>query len=134
MGFLDCFAYRSAKQRKYDSDHYLKWAFPYGEAQKMKITNLLNELTDEKTSIALSAYLIGKEAAIGDWQSDKHDLSLSDAINPIQKVLQNKRINLISIFLAMIEVDYTIDEELNYPSKEIILERAKLIAQEIEGI
>lgn len=135
MGFLDCFTYKSTKRRKYDSNQYIKWAFPYGDDQKERIESLLKELTNEKPQIALSTYLIGKEAAIGDWQDASEGIkkmSLHLAVKPIKRVLQTKNEDDVSIYLALIEADFHIDESLNYPSVETIEKRAKEIIEELK--
>ena len=131
MGLLESFSYKSPKERQYESNQYLKWAFPYGDNQKAIIENLLKELTDEKLNIALSVYLIGKQAAIGDWRDDKDKLLLEEAISPIQRILQSKNKNIVAIYLALIEADFNVDETLNYPDVVTIKKRAEEIVQEL---
>ena len=55
------FTFKSAKQREREQREYARWAFPYGEAQKEKLTQLIRELLPkEDIRAALSVFLMGR--------------------------------------------------------------------------
>ena len=77
MGSIaDWFTFKSAKQRARDERNFARWAFPYGEAQKEKIIQLIRELMPkEDPKAALSVFLMGRQAYRGSFRDDPEDLA-----------------------------------------------------------
>lgn len=126
MGLLQWFAYRSPRKQKRDSRKYDAWAFPYGDVQQEIIEKLLKGLfPKESPRIAMARYLIGREGYIGDFEEEAEDREGITQENCRLRAglrLRNQMNGMVGEdlgrYLALIEADAQIDEDLNYPSLE----------------
>ena len=126
MGLLQWFAYRSPRKQKRDSRKYDAWAFPYGDAQRKIIQELLKDLfPKEAPRIAMTRYLIGREGYIGDFEEEAEDreaFTREDCLLQAGLRLRNQMNGAvdeeIGRYLALIEADAQIGEDLNYPSAD----------------
>lgn len=126
MGLLQWFAYRSPRKQKRDSRKYDAWAFPYGDAQRKIIQELLKDLfPKEAPRIAMARYLIGREGYIGDFEEEAEDreaFTREDCLLQAGLRLRNQMNGAvdeeIGRYLALIEADAQIGEDLNYPSAD----------------
>ena len=134
MGSIaDLFLFKSAKQRAKEEKLFARWAFPYGEVQREKITQIIRELMpkeDIKSGIAL--FLIGRQAYGGAYDDDPEDLAErqeSDKLEALDRQLENhlfgKYRKLLPYYKALILADAKVDETLNYPSVEELRQSAE---------
>lgn len=130
MSILNWFTYRSPKQRKKDSERYLKWAFPYGERQREIVVSLLGELIKDEPRLTMASYLIARQEVIGDWEevlegnSSCSEEGLIKGSIALKNTLQKNWERDAALYLAVIEADFNAGEELNYPDAETLRNRA----------
>ena len=139
MGSIaDWFTFKTAKQRARDERNYARWAFPYGEPQKEKLTQLIRELLPkEDPKAALSVFLMGREAYRGSFRDDPEDLAERTQQNKMKALdatlasqLFGRYKKFIPYYKALILSDLEVDETLNYPSVEELRHRAEELMKE----
>ncbi len=127
------FTFKSAKQRAREEKQFARWAFPYGEAQKEKVLELICQLLPkEDPKAAMAVFLMGREALRGSFKDDPEDLAerteknKMDALDrALQTQLFGRYKKFIPYYKALILADETVDETLNYPSAEELRRRAE---------
>ena len=134
MGSIaDWFTFKTAKQRARDERNFARWAFPYGEAQKDKILQLIKELMPkEDPKAALSVFLMGRQAYRGSFRDDPEDLAertAQDQMNALDATLKNQLFGrykkFIPYYKVLVLADLSVDETLNYPSVEELRRQAE---------
>lgn len=136
MALLDIFSYKNSKERQREYLEYLQEVFPFGDAQKEKITILLkNLLPKEFAEIALFNYLTIKYETSKYFDKSKNQIT-DEGLMKCCKLLKNtigkNSKNSKAIYIALAEADLNIDNNLNYPDIDILLSRANKI-KEIVG-
>ena len=138
MGSIaDWFTFKSAKQRARDERNFARWAFPYGEAQKEKIIQVIRELMPkEDPKAALSVFLMGRQAYRGSFRDDPEDLAertKQDQMDALDAVLANQLFGrykkFIPYYKVLVLADLEVDETLNYPSAEELCRRVEEMMQ-----
>ncbi|MBQ5866876.1 MAG: hypothetical protein IIW56_09405 [Oscillospiraceae bacterium] len=134
MGSIaDWFTFKSAKQRARDERNFARWAFPYGEAQKEKIIQLIRELMPkEDPKAALSVFLMGRQAYRGSFRDDPEDLAertKQDQMDALDAILANQLFGrykkFIPYYKVLVLADLEVDETLNYPSADELRRRVE---------
>ena len=133
MGIMDLFTIKSPEEEAEDSRRYDRWAFPYGEAQKEAVKELLRQLLPkEDLRTALAVYLIGREGYRGSYQKEERtdlrsrEQRLQDANRALRRQLVGGRLRkLLPTYMAVILADLEVDEQLQYPSTEELRRRAQ---------
>ena len=134
MGSIaDWFTFKTAKQRAREEKQFARWAFPYGDAQKEKISQIIKELLPkEDPKAALSVFLMGREAYRGSFRDDPEDLAertQENQMKALDQILTNQLFGrykkFIPYYKALILADLDVDETLNYPSVEELRRRAE---------
>lgn len=134
MGSIaDWFTFKSAKQRARDERNFARWAFPYGEAQKEKIVQLIRELMPkEDPKAALSVFLMGRQAYRGSFRDDPEDLAertRQDQMDALDAILANQLFGrykkFIPYYKVLVLADLEVDETLNYPSADELRRRVE---------
>ena len=134
MGSIaDWFTFKSAKQRARDERNFARWAFPYGEAQKEKIIQLIRELMPkEDPKAALSVFLMGRQAYRGSFRDDPEDLAertKQDQMDALDAILANQLFGrykkFIPYYKVLVLADLEVDETLNYPSADELCRRVE---------
>ena len=134
MGSIaDWFTCKSAKQRARDERNFARWAFPYGEAQKEKIIQLIRELMPkEDPKAALSVFLMGRQAYRGSFRDDPEDLAertRQDQMDALDAILANQLFGrykkFIPYYKVLVLADLEVDETLNYPSADELRRRVE---------
>ena len=133
MGFSEWFTFKSAKQRAREEKQFAKWAFPYGDAQKEKVLDIICQLLPkEDPKAAMAVFLMGREALRGSFKDDPEDLAerteqnKMDALDHILGLqLFGRYKKFIPYYKALILADLEVDESLNYPSVEELRRRAE---------
>ena len=134
MGSIaDWFTFKTAKQRAREEKQFARWAFPYGDAQKEKILQIIKELLPkEDPKAALSVFLMGREAYRGSLRDDPEDLAertQENQMKALDQILTNQLFGrykkFIPYYKALILADLDVDETLNYPSVEELRRRAE---------
>ena len=118
LGEFKLFQFKSKKQREKEEREYAAWAFPYGEMQREKLTELYLALNPkESAQLGLASFLTCKEL---------YESTLEDSETPEEAA--NKMINIIGSYgnlirsqempmlLALVLTDAEIDEKCEYPS------------------
>lgn len=117
-GFLGSL-FQSKEEREKSYKEYSKKIFPYGEAQKQKILEILVDLLNEKDSnYFLMHYVLIKEAMI---DSEVRDYK-SIAARVEKKRLVKLTPELKECIRILMEKDLIIDESLEYPTIEELKE------------
>ena len=134
MGSIaDWFTFKTAQQRQRDERNFARWAFPYGDAQREKITQLIRELMPkEDPKAALSVFLMGREAYRGSFRDDPEDLAErteDGKMKALDAVLANQLFGrykkFIPYYKVLVLADLEVDEKLEYPSAEELRRRAE---------
>ena len=136
-GIADWFTFKSAKQRAREEKQFARWAFPYGDAQKEKVLELIRQLLPkEDPKAALAVFLMGREALRGSFKDDPEDLAErteEDKMAALDLILERQLFGQYRKFLpyykALILADLDVDETLNYPSVEELRRRAEEMIQ-----
>ena len=134
MGSIsEWFTFKSAKQRAREEKQFARWAFPYGEAQREKVQELIRQLLPkEDPKAALAVFLLGREALRGSFQDDPEDLaerSEQSKMAALDRTLENQLFGryrkFIPYYKVLVLADLEVDETLNYPSAEELRRRAE---------
>lgn len=134
MGSLmDMFMFKSAKQRAKEEKMYARWAFPYGDAQKEKVSQIVRELLPkEDPKAALALFLMGRQAYRGSYKDDAEDLAErteEDKMHDLDRMLESQLFGrykkMTPYYKALVLADLEVDETLNYPSVEELRRRAE---------
>lgn len=113
---------RSKEEKQRDYDSFSLRVFPYGDAQKDKIGELLETLfPKEKRKYLLLHYILIK---------DPLTLNDKDDYDAIEKKANKRKVVKITpefkaVIKALVTADLAIDENLNYPTPEELLEESK---------
>jgi hypothetical protein len=112
LGNLFDFRSKEEKARTYEA--YAKMIFPYGDAQKERVGELLAELfPNQNSNYVLMHYILIKEGMIGEAPLDFKAAAKKVKGSPLRKTAE-----LEPGIHALLKVDLTIDENLEYPSIE----------------
>ena len=134
MGTIaEWFTFKTAKQRARDERNYARWAFPYGDAQREKVTALIVELLPkEDPKAALSIFLMGRQAYRGSFRDDPEDLAErteQDKMAALDQILQTQLFGrykkYIPYYKVLVLADLSVDENLNYPTAEELRHQAE---------
>ena len=133
MGVSDWFTFKTAKQRAREEKQFARWAFPYGDAQREKLTELMRELLPkEDIKAAMAVFLMGREAVRGSFKDDPEDLAErteKNKMKALDHVLENQLFGrykkFIPYYKVLVLADQDVDETLNYPSVEELRRRAE---------
>ena len=116
--------YRSRKKREEDYAAFNARVFPYGEAQREKIVELLKQLTGSKYGMmTLFHYLSIKDKVMEMKMDDPDSESIGKLKKSVRNTLQRKDEDIFYQCLALCLADLKTDEELNYPSIEELKEK-----------
>ena len=125
LGEWKMFQFKSKKQREKEAKEYAKWAFPYGELQRERLTELMRELMPKgAVEINMASYLTCKELyenTLEDCESPED--ATNRMINIIRSYGQLISANDMPIYLAVVLADADVDENCEYPSADEMRER-----------
>jgi len=132
MRISDLFRYKSPKQQEKEMQAYRNWAFPYGDAQKKVVLQILTRLLPkEDPQLAMAIYLIAKEAYTACYRDEEETAGrtredkLADARRVLRDQLPGKKKADAPLYLALLCADETVDESLLYPSAETLRYQAE---------
>lgn len=142
MSVLDWFAIKSPEQRAADSRRYDRWAFPYGEAQKQRIAEILGDLLpEERPAIAMAVYLIGREGYLGRHTEAPEELAgrteeekLLGGWSALKRQLPGGSRKLLPRYLALILADEGVNAALDYPPVDVIREQSEVLAERLKQL
>ena len=134
---MEWLGFKTAKQRALEAKRYDRWAFPYGQAQKEKVTQLLSQLLpEEKSQMAMLIFLQGKQGYTGGNAAEgkpprecSDDKRIYYAQWAMETTLRGKLRKRMPRYLALIVADQQVDERLQYPSVEQLLQMAEALDQ-----
>lgn len=109
--FENLFISKEERNRKYND--YSRRIFPYGDKQKEKVSSILCELfPHDKLKYLLMHYILVKECVISEGT-----LNYESAFKKVsKKKLIKVNPNLQRQMIALLKVDLSVDEGLEYPS------------------
>ena len=110
MGLREFFEIKSLRQKKEEQLRYNQWAFPYGQAQLQLVNDRLLQLMPDEKKTGLAVFLLGKEA----WEKD----GWQGACRAMKDHLPGKHGRKLPLFLALVEADAAVEENLSYPAAE----------------
>lgn len=117
------FEFLSKKEREQRYQEYVKKIFPYGDLQKQKIQDILNELIGIKNGNQLMIhYILIKEGLIDSETKDYNAIAARVEKKKFVKLTQEIK----SCIRLLMDKDMAIDENLDYPTAgELKAEAAK---------
>jgi len=117
LGEWKLFQFKSKKQRDKEAKAYAEWAFPYGELQRERLTELTRELIPKgRVEINLASFLTCKELYEDVLEdSESQDDAVNKMINVIKSYGQLISINEMPVFLALVLADADVSENCEYP-------------------
>jgi hypothetical protein len=108
------FDFRSKEEKKRIYEEYSKRIFPYGDAQKERVGEILAEMfPKENPRYVLMHYILVKEGMTGE-----NPLDFKAAVKKVKGSPIRKTGHLEPGIHALLKVDLNIDENLNYPTTE----------------
>ena len=128
--FGNLFTWKSAAERKREEEAYGKWAFPHGEMQRNNLKSLLKDIFKKEDGFTLFTFLMCKEMyekALGDYGSRDlaaQKLAEGKKQSRLQLIKQLKKKDWL-IYIALVLADENVDESCEYPSADIIIEKAQ---------
>ena len=134
MGSIaEWFTFKSAKQRAREEKQFARWAFPYGDAQREKVLELIRQLLPkEDPKAAMAVFLMGREALRGSFKDDPEDLAErteQNKMDALDHILANQLFGrykkFIPYYKVLVLADLKVDETLNYPSVEELHRQAE---------
>ncbi len=131
MAIKDWFTFKSSEQIDAEKLKYKNWAYPYGDMQKEKIDNLIHELIpEEDPKFAVFNYLVCRQTFYPLDFNEIPSISTDDFIaahNTIKKKFNPLSKKIVYKYMALVEADLKVNEELNYPSIDELRNRAQEI-------
>jgi len=130
LGEFRLFRFKSKSQIEQEDREYAAWAFPYGDLQRERLTNLVKEL-DPKASLQLSlaTYLTCKEIYGNTLkESESKEAAAETMINVIKSYGQLIRSSEMPFYVALVIADAEVDESCSYPSADDM--RARILELE----
>ena len=143
MGLAELFSFKSKAEREREARAYEKWAFPYGQPQREKVSAILKELLPEEPgSAALAVFLMGKEGYVGSVKEDPDEVAAKSEEKKLKRIRARvdnllpgkKKKKLISRYVALIIADSKVDESLNYPSVQELRKSAQVLEPVLDEI
>ena len=123
------FSFETPRQRQRSMEKYERASFPHGAAQKTAVEGLLRQLVpEEKLPLALTCYLSGRDVyrdRYGQSEFERPEERLEEVKEELLTVLHPALKWHWPLYLALIEADAAVSEELNYPSPETLRARAE---------
>ena len=120
--------FKTRKQVEEEMKAYNEKVFPYGEKQKEKIFSLIAELIEKKDEMDTYNYLVIKQGLLKlkKTQPDPDDLKVIR--KSVRNTLKGKDDKFYR-FVALALCDLEIDERLEYPAKQEILDKSVSLRQ-----
>lgn len=133
MDIADWLGIKSRGQEEQEYQAFAENSFPYGQAQRDKIEELLSRLfPKEKKQFTMMMFLLGKQYYHGyglrnekDYQGLTQEERLNLAAKSLNRQLFGKHKKSLTTYLALIAADAQVDENLCYPTIQEILDQAK---------
>ena len=129
LGEIQWLQFKGKRAREKDAADYKKWAFPYGQAQQEKITQLMNELVPgDDAQIGMVCFLTAKEIIEPVYQimfdPEHKDYAYATILHDLTRYKRmfkpnkskNKHDSTRSFYCALALADLEIESDLNYPT------------------
>jgi len=116
------FVWKNKAEREEEQAVYGEWAFPYGPQQKESIEDLLRALFPKGDVVYnLIKYLTCRELYEKELKTAKNQDAAADRmINHVRKFRNVLKESEMPVYLAIVLADAAIDENLEYPSANVI--------------
>jgi len=131
LGEFKLFNFKSKQQREKEEREYAAWAFPHGDIQREKLTELMRELRPkEQPQMMMFSYLTCKELYKNQFEETK---SREDAIDRFlgaaKSYKQLIRRDDLCMYLALVLADADIEEQCVYPGADEISAQASQLEE-----
>jgi len=125
LGEFRLFQFKSKSQIKNEEREYANWAFPYGDLQRNRLTNLIKELDPKATvSLSLATFLTCKELYERKLdETGSREEAVYQLINVVKSYNQLIRKNEMTFYLALVLADADINDNCEYPAADILHEK-----------
>ena len=135
MDIADWLGIKSREQEEREFQAFSENSFPYGQAQRDKVEELLSQLfPKEKKQFTMMLFLLGKQYYHGyglrneqDYQGYTQEERLNIAAKSLNRQLTGKHRKSLTTYLALIAADAQVDENLLYPTAQEIQEQARAL-------
>ena len=132
MGVFDNL-FKTKAQREEETARYYEWAYPYGPKHKEMINDIIHAVVpDEDDKIAIYNYLVCRQEMAPSYYEGPFifDRSNSKSVRKkLKKEYNSKGKKDIHKYIALVEADLKVDENLEFPSVDEILKYAEEIKQ-----
>jgi len=125
LGEFRLFNFKSKQQREKEEREYAAWAFPHGEIQREKLTELMRELKPkEQPQMLMFSYLTCKELYNNQMEvTNSREEAIVRFMRSVKSYKQLIRKDDLCMYLALVLADTDIDEECRYPDADEIRSR-----------
>ena len=120
--------FKTKKQVEEEMKAYNDKVFPYGESQKEKVFSLIAQLVDKKDEMDTYNYLVIKQGLMKLKKTDPDFDDLKTLRKSVKNTLKRKDDRFYR-FLALALYDIQIDERLEYPDVQQIIDKSVLLKQ-----
>ena len=126
LGEFTLFNFKSKKQREKEEREYAAWAFPHGDIQREKLTELMRGLKPkEPPQIMMFSFLTCKELYKNQFEESKsREEAIVRFLGSAKNYKQLIRRDDLCMYLAVVLADGDIDEQCAYPGADEIRARA----------
>jgi len=131
LGEFRLFNFKSKQQRDKEEREYAAWAFPHGDRQREKITELMRELRLKETpQMMMFSFLTCKELYKNQLEvtNSREDATVR-FLGSAKHYKQLIRKDDIYMYLAVVLADADIDEKCEYPDADEIRARAEQLVE-----
>jgi len=131
LGEFKLFNFKSKQQREKEEREYAAWAFPHGDIQREKLTELMRELRPkEQPQMMMFSYLTCKELYKNQFEESKsREDAISRFLGAAKSYKQLIRRDDLCMYLALVLEDADIDEQCVYPGADEISARASQLEE-----
>jgi len=131
LGEFRLFQFKSKKQREIEEREYAAWAFPHGDVQRERLSELIldlfnNSKTKNSLPIHLATFLTCKELYERELKdSESSDEAVDKMINTLKSYGQLIKKSEMPMYLALVLFDASIDDNCKYPPVDEIRVKAQ---------
>ena len=127
IGDFQLVAWKSKETRIREEKEYEKWAFPYGQNQREKITALLQSVFPrENATMALFTYLTCRELYENALKIyENRDTAINKMLSGEKRYKSLISKKYLPLYLAIVLSNEEVDEDVGYPDAETITWRAE---------
>ncbi|MDR3277192.1 MAG: hypothetical protein LBT12_00310 [Oscillospiraceae bacterium] len=121
LGEWQIFSWKSRSKQKEEETAYEKWAFPYGQPQREKLTKLLLEVFPrENVATTLIPFLTCRELYEDICKNAPSDVAVDKLLNDMKKYKRIIKKKDMPTYLTLVLANARLDEAVAYPTADEI--------------